>query len=262
MSTANDNPRSKNLHYLGLGISLGWQDVQDNYKRTVLGPWWITLGLGVQIAAISVIFGSLFSIENRNFVPHLAVGIVLWNFLGSLLNDGAQAFISSQNLVKLTPIPSYLPMLRVLSRSVTVLAHHVIVIVVALWTYGVTPMESIFSSAVGLILFSITLSSVGFILGVTNSRFRDIAPMVSALLTVMFYVTPIIWMRSSLPEGFAGTLVKANPLFHLFEVVRGPLIGEAVEPYSWVAAAVLCVIFVLLAVGVAKKYSRRVAYWI
>ena len=45
---------------LGIGLMLGWQDIRQSYRRSVFGQLWITIGMSVTIAAIGIVFGTIF----------------------------------------------------------------------------------------------------------------------------------------------------------------------------------------------------------
>src|SRR3546814_9209460 len=57
---------------------LGWQDVRQRYRRSALGPFWLTISMGVMIATIGVVFGSIFKTPMVEFFPFLSLGLILW----------------------------------------------------------------------------------------------------------------------------------------------------------------------------------------
>ncbi len=59
---------------------LGWQDVRQRYRRSALGPFWLTISMGVMIGTIGIVFGQIFKTPMREFLPFLAAGMILWSF--------------------------------------------------------------------------------------------------------------------------------------------------------------------------------------
>lgn len=60
---------------------LGWQDVKQRYKRSKVGPFWLTISMGVMIATIGLVFGNIFSSPMPDFLPFLTLGLILWGFI-------------------------------------------------------------------------------------------------------------------------------------------------------------------------------------
>ncbi|QPH52616.1 ABC transporter permease [Pontivivens ytuae] len=71
-----------------LWTNLGWQDVQQRYRRAVLGPFWITISMMTLVLALGIIYAGMFRIEVDVFIPHIASGFVIWYYFSSTINDG------------------------------------------------------------------------------------------------------------------------------------------------------------------------------
>src|SRR5438445_6358042 len=67
---------------------LGWQDVRQRYRRSALGPFWLTISMGVMIGTIGLVFGQIFNSPMREFLPFLAIGMILWTFISSVVTEG------------------------------------------------------------------------------------------------------------------------------------------------------------------------------
>jgi len=64
---------------------LGWQEVKRRYRRTVFGPLWATLSLGIFIGAISFVWAPLFNADVRTYLPYVTAGMVSWSFVSALI---------------------------------------------------------------------------------------------------------------------------------------------------------------------------------
>ena len=82
-----------------LWLRLAWLDVVQRYRRSLLGPLWVTITMSVTIGGIGIVFGNLFGAKPEEYLPYLATGIILWTFYTSLVMEGANVFVSSDNLI-------------------------------------------------------------------------------------------------------------------------------------------------------------------
>jgi ABC-type polysaccharide/polyol phosphate export permease len=110
-----------------IGLTLGWQDVRQSYRRSALGQLWITIGMGVMIASIGTVFGIIFGADMKVFLPYLASGIILWGLLSGVLNDGTQAFIAAEGMIKQLPLPKMAHLIRVVWRNILTTGHNIII---------------------------------------------------------------------------------------------------------------------------------------
>ena len=78
----------KRHHLVGV---LGWQDVRQRYRRSALGPFWITIGMAVMIATIGIVFGQIFKTPLYDFFPFLAIGTILWSFMSTVIEAPSTA---------------------------------------------------------------------------------------------------------------------------------------------------------------------------
>src|SRR5690606_6672933 len=104
--------------------TLGLADIASRYRRTILGPFWITLGLAVQSLAIGLIFSSLMGIPARDYLPYVALGLTVWQFIGGTVSESSAAFSSVATLIRNFPMPLSVHVLRTVWRNVLTLLHH------------------------------------------------------------------------------------------------------------------------------------------
>jgi len=227
-----------------------------------LGPWWITLGLGLQITAIGLLFGLLFQIPLDEYLPFLAVSLVVWNLIVTGINDSTSSYLQSERIIRQVRTPPLLPIVRAVGKNLIVFAHNAIILAVVLAVFGVRPGWFLLLSLIGLGFLVGNLMWLGAVFGTIGARFRDFPPIVSSVLTLSFYVTPIIWQPERLPVEFRNIVVDFNPFFHLMELVRRPLFGEFPEMESFLAALTLLVVGSGLALLVSNRFGWRIVYWL
>lgn len=241
---------------------LGWQDIRQRYRRSSLGPFWLTISMGVLISALGIIFGNLFGTSMKEFLPFLALGLIVWTFISTILNEACIGFTVAESIIKQISLPLYTHILRVLWRNVVIFAHNIVifpVVLLILWV-PLRPMALLFIP--GFVLLMLNLSWMSLILGVLCTRFRDLPQIVSNLLQVFFYLTPIIWMPQLLPKRFNLLLLDTNPFFHLIEIVRAPLLGTSPSALSWQFGILLALLGWSITILFFGRFRSRIAYWL
>ncbi|CAI8751916.1 ABC transporter permease [Methylocaldum szegediense] len=241
---------------------LGWQDVRQRYRRSFLGPFWLTVSMAVMIGTIGVVFGQIFSSPMTEFLPFLAAGIIFWGFMSSIINEGCTSFISAEAIIKQLPFPLFVHILRMVWRNILLLAHNFVIFPLALLVVGKPLNWLALISIPGFLLVIINLTWVALILSVLCTRYRDLPQMVGNLLQVLFYLTPVIWMPTLLPKRAGLFFLDANPAYHLLELIRSPLLGQMPSLTNWVVSLALAFAGWSIALAIYGRFKCRIAYWL
>lgn len=245
-----------------LAVLLGWQDLRSGYRRSRLGQFWITLGMAISIGTIGLIFGLIFHIPIKNYLPFLSSGIICWTFLSSLIGEGSQAFVLAENMIRQIPLPKYIHLVRVVIKNLLVLAHNLLIFPFVILMFKVPISFEIIYFPIGLALSTIALSGIALALSVVSARYRDLGPIVSSALGVAFYLTPVIWKPESLTNELAHKLLGFNPLYHLMQVMRLPLLGQMPTVENWLLSGFAAVFFLSLGVFIYRKNCKKISYWV
>jgi ABC-type polysaccharide/polyol phosphate export permease len=109
----------------------------------------------------------------------------------------------------------------------------------------------------------LSVSGLALILAIFATRFRDVPPIVSSVLTVALYVTPIIWLPEGLGDNqLAHLLLGLNPFYDLLQIARLPLLGQSPTIENWGLALLSAGVFWLVGLLVYKKFEKRIPYWV
>ncbi|MGH3437917.1 MAG: ABC transporter permease, partial [Sciscionella sp.] len=254
---------------------LGWQDIKQRYRRSVLGPFWITISQGVIALGLGLLYGVLFGSPFETFLPYVSTGLIVWTFISNCLIEGMNTFISNEGLIKHLPAPLTVYALRTVWRQMLMFAHNIIVYVIVFvifFRYLDRPYSlskvgpcvahpglychpglswAYLLAIPGFLLVALNAAWVSLFLGIISTRFRDFPQLIASLVQLLFYLTPIVWpvdqvlnaggRRASL-SGFVRPLLDLNPFYHLIQVVRGPLTGGGVSAVNWIAVGLLTVV--------------------
>jgi lipopolysaccharide transport system permease protein len=114
----------------------------------------------------------------------------------------------------------------------------------------------------GLLLLCIILAWVNLFLALIGTRFRDLQPIISSVLQLLFFLTPLIWERGQISGKAHSLWVDANPFYHLIEIMRAPMLGR--PPSLLTIAAVLAIAIVgwYLTYLLFARFRRRIPYWL
>jgi lipopolysaccharide transport system permease protein len=245
-----------------LALALGWQDLKQAYRRSAIGPFWITAGMGVQIATMGIVFGLIFKTNTTDYVPFLAVSIIIWGFISSTISDSCLAFISAESIIKQVDIPFTVHVIRVLWKNALNLIHNLAILPVVFLIFGRGIDGNVLLAFPGLVLLAVNLAWMGLILAMLSARFRDMPPIVSSLLTITFYLTPIMWFPELLPGGTAHLLLGLNPFYHLLQIVRLPILGESPTIENWLLSFSFAIFGSAASAAIFRRFKSQIAYWV
>ena len=250
------------LKRLPLVYALGWQDLRQRYRRTTLGPFWLTLSMGVMIATIGVVFGQIFNQSTLDYLPFLSVGIISWAFLTSVMREGCTAFIDAEGIIKQLPIPLLVHVMRVMWRNLLILGHNILILPFVLLIVQKDMSAVALLALPGLLLTCISLGWIALLLAMVCARYRDMPQMVGSVLDVAFYLTPVIWMPSLLGPKHSTLLIDFNPFYHFLELIRSPLLGVAPQMQSWIVVSFIALLGWICTLIIFARLRQRIAYWL
>lgn len=247
---------------IGLPLYLAKADIRQRYRRSSLGPFWITISTGVMIACIGIIFGSLFKSPMSEFLPFLAAGLVIWSLISTTITDATTVFVAAEPIIKQLPIPLCTHVYRMIFRNLYIFFHNIIIFPVVLLCVQRPINLELLWFIPGLLLLTLNLGWISIILGIVCSRFRDLTQIVISILQIFFYVTPIIWMPNLLPARTSVMMLDPNPFYHLLAIIRQPLLGHSPTLLNWSFCIFMSLVGWLLAIKFFDRYRSRVAYWL
>lgn len=245
---------------ISLWGTLAWFDTVLRYRRSLLGPLWITASMAILLVGMGPVYSGLFDVPLTRFYPHLAAGIILWHFFVSTITEGCQVFIAAAPWLKQAEFPLAVFAWRSLAKQVILLAHQAVLFVpIAAWAgVGWSPRQLL--AIPGLLVVLVNLHALAIILGILTARFRDIAPIVASGLQLAMFLTPVFWLPDRLPAR--ARFVLLNPLAQMLDVVRLPLIGSLPATGTWWYLLGLTTLTVTTAAVLYALCRRRVVYWI
>lgn len=266
---------------------LGWQDLRTRYRRSIFGAFWLTIATATTTAGLGILFGALFKLQLSTFLPYIGTGLIIWGFISGCLLDGPDSFSTSEGVIKQVPAPMTVFVLRTVWRQLLTLAHNMIIYVVLAviffgqlrHSYTMTTPNCVRNGLAcqpglgwwsllaipGMVLLVVAMTALTLVLGIVAARFRDVKPLIGALVQLLFFFLPISWPLDTFVQKVGmgkAWIIQLNPLFHFVQIVRQPLVGQSVDWWSWLIAIGLTVAFWALALVMLRRYRARISYWV
>jgi len=239
---------------------LGWQEIKQRYRRSLLGPLWLTISTGVMIGGMGPLYSKLFNQDLSVYFGFLAVSLVIWMLISSLINESCLCFIAAEGFIKQIKLPLTIYILKVIWKNLIIFAHNLLILVVLLLFYPPPLAWQLLLAPLGVLLIAVNAIWLGLLLGLLCARFRDIPQLVSSVMQIAFFLTPIMWKADML--GKNGWMATINPIFHFLEVVRAPLVGSASSVLSWTVVLGTTVVGFAITLAMFARFRSRIAYWL
>jgi ABC-type polysaccharide/polyol phosphate export permease len=215
--------------------------------------------MAIMVAVLGSVIGHLSNDSAVARLPMLALSLTAWTFLNSVVLDATTALQNSASLIKDRALPPLIFLLQCTFRQALFALHNACVPLL-LWLV-LTPADpsGALAAVPGLALFVLCTLGLSLVLGALATRFRDIKPIVESSLTLAFLSSPIVWTPEMINRG--STVLRLNPLTHLFAIWREPLATGHVAMGS-VIYALVCLAILAVASVVAVSHLRKAAFWI
>jgi len=239
---------------------LAWQDIRQRYRRSVLGPFWITLTMMVTIAGMGPLYAALLRISARDFIPYLALGLIAWGFVSSLILDGNTSFTAADSMIRSVKLPLSMHVLRMILRNVIIFLHNIVAYIPFAIYLGIRPSWLWLMAIPGMFLIVLAAFPAAIILGILCARFRDMQQIIASIVQLAFFLTPIIWKPELL--GSREYIANFNPLYLFVDLLRGPVYGQMPGIRVYIGAFIVIAVLYAIAFPLFCRYRQRIAFWV
>ena len=243
-----------------LWMEMGLQGVRRGYRRSILGPFWLTISLAVTVAALGFLYGEILAVPLNRYMPHVALGFIAWQFLQGMVTRSCQVFVRNKAWIVNARRPLALFVFTDVWEGLLMMAHNALVYVGVAVAFQVVAGLAAWQLVPAMALVLVNAVWVGLLLGTVCARFRDVAQIVQSVMRLAFFVTPIIWIPDML--GNRAQLARYNPFSHFVDLMRAPLLGQTLPLSTWMLALGMAVAGWSLTWIVFVRYRSRVPYWL
>lgn len=239
---------------------LGWNDIRQRYRRSTIGPWWITISMGLFIILLGLIYSKLFNQDIAFYVPYIALGMITWGFVSNTMIEACNSFVEGAGIIKQIRLPHSLFPIRMIWRSFIVLLHTAVAFIPIALYFRLDVGFGALMALPGLALVVINQVWLSIVIGIFSTRYRDVPPLVQTMVPISMFATPIMWPASALNN--ARYIADFNPFYHLIQLVRAPLLGEQAALESWAVVGSMCIVGYALAAALLTTARKRLVYWL
>lgn len=252
-----EKKRVQKKSYIPLLMELVLRDIKIKYRRSVLGVLWTVLNPLLMMLVLYLVFSRLFRFEIENYAIYVMSGQVLFNYFQSATTDGMMAVIGNAALIKKIFIPKYMLVLaKILSCGVNLIASFAALMLVMLITGEAIPLVSLLSVGVMCLMMVFSLG-IGLMLAAVTVKFRDVIHLYSVVCMLLFYLTPVIYPLSILPD-YMKRAVYFNPLTQMIQMFRSLLIdGRVPDLGQTVYCTAAAVISLLIGIAVFRWREKK-----
>lgn len=241
-------------------LYMAWSDVRARYKRSVLGPFWITLSTAIGVVGLGFIWSELFRMNRAEFIPMLTVGLVLWQFMSACINESTSVFIRQSNIIRNLNLPIALHPAQLVLRHIINLAHNVPLFFLVALLLGQKFNVHTLWVIPGLLLVIANLYWISMLFGTLGARFRDLEYLISMIMPLLMFLSPVMYRANALPS--IGKYMWFNPLASMIEIVRMPLLGEPTPLLTYGVNIGLLIVGGGLTFLLFRAKRDRIAFWV
>lgn len=235
---------------------LFWRDFIAQFRQKLLGYFWAVLSPLVGIASFLFLFfiGVLRPGEGEISYPaYVMVGTAIWGCLPGSMGAVSGGLQAQADLIMRTRIPKLALALSSLAGLLYGILISMVTMTVIFILTGTTPTWWLLAYPLLALPMVLLGTSVGLVLSVLGSIARDLTPMISQMLALAMYVTPVIYVHSTVQNAFVKTLIDWNPMSYLVDVPRS-LICLGHSDHTGVFLMVAMGTAVLVAIGLRIFY--------
>jgi ABC-type polysaccharide/polyol phosphate export permease len=261
-----ENPAAQDLiqgfRQWNLWGRLGWLEIKRRYRRTVIGPFWSAISLTVVVLVIGGLGTGLLNQSAHDYLPFLAAGMVVWVMMSAMISESCSLFVNGSGLFRQIRMNYSVLVFSLVYRNFLVFCHNIIVFIAILLIFN--PQRLSFATVLfvpGLALVLINAVWISLLLGMACLRYRDLQQLVTTLVQIAMFITPIFWPPESLSGMTRFLYVDLNPLFHLITIVRTPLLGIVPSGETILATLLITATGHAITYLIFSNFRRRIAYW-
>lgn len=240
--------------------AFAWDEIQNRYRRSVLGLAWIAISFAFFVAAISIFFGGFANLEQTRFTFYVATGIAAFQFLIGAVSDGCVVFRTSAQWIKSAPMPYSIYVYKSVARGILPFLIQMSVALVYMLVMGWRPTISVFLVFPAFAIFLVNAVAIHWLFGLVAARWRDIEHLVGSITRVLFFLTPIMWVYGE-RAGLVRVISNVNPFTYYVDIFRAPILGDSFIPNAWWFVIAWTLVGVIMALLAASQMRRRLPFW-
>jgi len=247
-------------HFL---LALVKLDLRLRYRRSILGVGWSLLNPIAMTVVFAVVFSSLLGGGDiPRYVPHLLIGMAIWNFIRECVITGCKSLVMSETYIRQSPLPyGIYPLRTVLGQAIhSSIALGVALIVTFAYKPETSPLALLYAVP-GLVLMFITAWAAATLFSFLNVYFQDTSHLLEVGAQIVFFLSPIMYYPQNLSDKGLQWMMDVNPVHLFLELTRGPITtGAPPSAQLLLIGAGFTALMLALAAGTTAWLQKRVIF--
>jgi ABC-type polysaccharide/polyol phosphate export permease len=246
-----------------LWVRLAVLEIKRRYRRTVIGPFWSAISLGIFVAAMGTVGAGLWNRDMSFYLPFLASGMLVWLMISSIIIESCMLFTAAEHFIRQTRFDYSVLAYALVWRNFIVFLHNasIYVLIVLLFAPRMLLAPAVLFVVPGLLFVMATGVWVALLVGAVCVRYRDVQQFLTSVIQICLFVTPVFWPEDLLQGARRFLFVELNPLYHFINVVRAPLLGKVPALSSYVVVILITAVGWAVTYAFFSRFRKRIAFW-
>lgn len=239
---------------------IGFEHTMARFRRTILGPFWLSANLLAISVALTFVFSGLMGSNYIKAFPIVVAGLLCWTLVGQAIADAAPTFLAAAPAMQAHKLPlSFHVFLQVHKMCINFFAQ-LITFWVVMSVMRVLHMPS-WELIPAVILVVYNVFFISFLSALASTRFRDVGFMIQFFVQILFFMTPVFWTSSQMGPA-RHFIVEYNPLAHELELLRQSLLGQTPNVGHWIWTLGLSAVLTFAGLISLALNRKRVVFWL
>ncbi len=250
--------------YRELLINLANREISQRYKQSILGYFWVILNPLFQLLVLTFVFSTIFRVSSFNvpYIIFLMVGLLPWNFFAQSLSSSVNALVSNSSLITKIYFPREILVLSTIIAKIVDFFYSCLVLIVFFFFYKIQVGLSIFWIIPIFIIQLIFTFALGLLVSTFNLFYRDIQYLLNLIISLWFYLTPIIYPVEQFPEKYRF-IFMVNPMSVIINAYRQVVLGKGMPNLQSLGiASLLSIILFIICFLIFKKSEGKFADYV
>lgn len=244
-------------------ISLTFANMKARYRKTIAGFIWVILNPIILYSVQSVVFRKILKIDVQDYALFLMGGLLPWIFITNTMEMSIPYLFSANNLLKGFRVNPFLLVLCQVTDNFFNFVVAFLIVLIPVTLMSADTGTAYYLLPLPIIVLLIAISAVSSMASLMNVFYRDTAFILSFVLNIMYFITPIFYPAEFVPAEYRW-VIDFNPLYYLVEAFRSAVYGYHPAVF-WPAlgkATLVSLGFALLSFLYWRKRKNDLYYYI
>lgn len=208
-------------------INLAKREITVRYKQSILGYAWVIINPLFQILVISFVFSTFLRVPPVGvpFIIFISVALLPWTFFSTSVTSSTNSLVNNSTLITKIYFPREILIYSTILAKMVDFALSLVILVGLIIFFQIPINLYIIWVPIILLIQIVFTTGISLILSALNLFYRDIQYILTLILTLWFYVTPIAYPTEVIPEKFK-LIFSLNPMAVIVNAYREVIIGQ------------------------------------